>query len=651
VQFLTWFAILVNLVGLAVTLSLGLYLVTRTPRSRLAWLAALALWATTAFALHVTLIITWPESGVLPLLRPVAIVTLALGFHLTLLLPPGREPAGQDFYLPALNLPPAVEGRLRGLAPAVSRAAMPLAYGLALVLVVGGAFPTSMSPEPVDRAAILLSDRVAPSLYPLSLVYLVVIEAMALIHQWTGRRAARGRRQKRRHDAVLLTVAITTLAGLYLVLGVWLNLPIPSFPGDAAVWLAVVALGYVVADHYARLDGRAIKQDLAYIALIIGALTLFYVVVAEFLYLGGHVFSTLTLVLIIIVAISSLMLYDGLRMTLDRIFYREQFRQLRANLRALAREAGIGQPLPGRLQAILVALCRTRQIQRGLIALRQGQTFVVQASERAGPVGESLPAAGLLAGEIADLPLPGQPGPAGMMLLVPIHAGEEQIGALVLGAREGGGTYRHEDLLLLDDLADQLAALVEAVKLQEENAEAINEMVAQFREREHALQRRVQQMLDRREEEDRSPIEGLSDAEFVAAVEDALRRLYDYSYLGEQPLAGLRVVDWCLEDCEEAFVTHIDRGKALSEVVQQALSKLRPQGEAPGRHDIPPREWHPYVILYDSYVEGEMNRDIMARLYISEGTFNRTRRRAVRSVAKALQEMERGARQRPPPTP
>ncbi|MGD8625795.1 MAG: hypothetical protein PVJ34_14750 [Anaerolineae bacterium] len=649
-QFLTWFATLINLVGLAVTLSLGLYLVTRTPRSRLAWLAALALWSTTAFSLHVTLILTWPESGVLPLLRPVAIVTLALGFHLTLLLPPGREPAARDFYLPALNLPPAVEARLGRLAPAIRRGAMPLAYGLALVLVLGGAFPTSMAPEPVDRAAILLSDRVAPPLYPLSLLYLVVIETMALVHQWTGRRAARGRRQKRRHDAVLLAVAITTLAGFYLVLGVWLSLPFPSFPGDAAVWLAVVGLGYLVADHYARLDGRAIKQDLAYIALIIGALTLFYVLVAEFLYLGGHVFSTLTLVLIIVVAISSLMLYDGLRTTLDRIFYREQFRQLRANLRALAREAGIGQPLPGRLQAILVALCRTRQIRQGLIALRQGETFLVQASERAAPVGETLPAAGLLAGEIADLPLPGESGPEDMVLLVPIHVGEEQIGALVLGAREGGGDYRQEDLLLLDDLADQLAALVEAVKLQEENAQAINDMVAQFREREHALQRQVQQMLDRREEE-RSPIEGLGDAEFVAAVEDALRRLYDYSYLGEQPLAGLRVVDWCLEDCEEAFVTHIDRGKALSEVVQQGVSKLRPEGEEPGRHDIPPREWHPYVILHDSYVEGEMNRDIMSRLYISEGTFNRTRRRAVRSVAKALQEMERGARQRPPPTP
>jgi hypothetical protein len=36
----------------------------------------------------------------------------------------------------------------------------------------------------------------------------------------------------------------------------------------------------------------------------------------------------------------------------------------------------------------------------------------------------------------------------------------------------------------------------------------------------------------------------------------------------------------------------------------------------------------------------------MSKLYIGEGTFNRTRRRALRGVAKALQEMEREARQR-----
>jgi DNA-directed RNA polymerase specialized sigma24 family protein len=48
-------------------------------------------------------------------------------------------------------------------------------------------------------------------------------------------------------------------------------------------------------------------------------------------------------------------------------------------------------------------------------------------------------------------------------------------------------------------------------------------------------------------------------------------------------------------------------------------------------------------VLYDAYLLGEPNREIMSKLYISEGTFNRTRRRAIRALAKALLEMEREA--------
>ncbi len=89
--------------------------------------------------------------------------------------------------------------------------------------------------------------------------------------------------------------------------------------------------------------------------------------------------------------------------------------------------------------------------------------------------------------------------------------------------------------------------------------------------------------------------------------------------------------------------TFIDRGKELSEILAQALNKLRPDGPEPDRDQVPPREWHQFIILHDSYVLGEPNRNTMSRLYIGEGTFNRTRRRALRGVAKALAEMEQSA--------
>jgi hypothetical protein len=121
----------------------------------------------------------------------------------------------------------------------------------------------------------------------------------------------------------------------------------------------------------------------------------------------------------------------------------------------------------------------------------------------------------------------------------------------------------------------------------------------------------------------------------VRDVEAALRKLSDYAFLGNSSLAGLKSLS---VRASEDLVTHIDRGKVLRNLITDTIEKLRPNDEPPG--EIPPREWHPYVILHDAYVMDISNRDIMAKLYISEGTFNRTRRSAVRAVARAISEME-----------
>lgn len=639
-QFLSWLTILVNLLGLAVTLCLGLYVVTRTPRKRLSWLAALMLWALTGFYLYNTLTIAAPGEGTLPLLRLVVLIALALGFHLILLMPPERERSRRGFYLPPLRLPAGLRRRLGRREAAISRLGVPLAYSLALLLALGGAFPPGLPPPASDGPAIYLSDRTAGPLYPFTLAYLALLGAMAATHLIQSRKEEQGNKRRRRYRPYGTAVVLTGLGGLYLGLGVWFQWTVPSLPADAAVGVAGLILGYMVARYNAVVEGRDIRRDLLYISLVIGFFTLSYVIVAEILFLVGHTFSTVTLLLIIVAAVSSLMLYDGLRTTLDRVFYRQQFRELRANLRGLARETGVGQTLSGRLQALLGALCHSMRIQRGLIGLSQGDRFVCAASEGAGPVDQTFPTAFLAAEEAVVLPRPSAPGPEGMELLVPIYAGNDQIGALVLGPKETGVPFAEEDLLLLDDLADQLAAVIQTYRLQEENARAISEMVSDFRQREQILQRQVQEMLAERDDEPRVILDGVDEKGLVSLVEDALRRLHDYSYLGEHALARLQVVTRELEGRDAQFVTHIDRGKALSKILRQAIDKLRPPGQEPSPRSVPSQEWHPFLVLHSAYVEGVPNRDIMSWLYISEGTFNRTRRRAVRSVAKALQEME-----------
>jgi hypothetical protein len=642
IQFLALVTSLVNLIGLAVCLCLGFYIVTRAPRSRVSWLAALLLWSMTAFYLHNALALYVPASGLLPWLRPAALFALPFGFHLILLLPLGKEPSRLDFYLPALRLPGAAQRRLAD----AKRAAVPLAYASSLALIIGGVFPFPMA-VPIPEAAspvVFLSDQTGGPIHPLSIAYLFLLGGLAWVHLWQRRKNAPNVRIRHRYTALLSAVLLTCLGGSYLVLGISLGIRLPSFPGQLAVGIAAVTVGYLVARHHARVQGIDVQQDLRYISLVVGSFTIFYVIVAEILYLGGHIFSPLTLILIILVAISSLMLYDGLRTAADRLFYREQFQQLRANLRALAREASVGQALPERLQAILSTLCSIYAIKNGCIALRHEDEFLCQASEASLAVGAALAGPVLTAPEIADLPRPDMDSPDGMALLVPLYDGDDQIGALLLGAREGGRPYSEADRMLLEELAEQIVTVIQSTHLQEENARAISDMVSQFREQEHALQRQIQQILAGHEEESQSAVEGTSGGRFSSLVEDALRRLHDYSHLGEHALAQLKVVDWELNRQDHEFLTHLDRGKALSEVLIRAVSKLRPDGPEPGLHSVPPREWQQYLILHDSYVLGDLNRNIMSRLYVGEGTFNRSRRRAIRAVSRALQEMEQEAK-------
>jgi GAF domain-containing protein len=390
------------------------------------------------------------------------------------------------------------------------------------------------------------------------------------------------------------------------------------------------------------LEGVALKRDLLYVGLGIGSLTALYLLIAKVLHSGGHIFSNLTLIMIVIVAVSSLMAYDALRNSLDRLFYREHYRQLRAELRALSRETGIRHGLPERLQAVLSALCTTLHVKGGLIALREGETFVCQATERAPPSGEVFSLEDLAATEITSLPQPSAAGPQGMTLLVPIRTDGEQVAALALGGTEDEAPFGEEDLFLLDDLAERLGAMIRATRLQEENTRLLSQMVSDFRQQEHALQRQAHSLVSASLEESQPPLGGKDNEEFVSSVEDALRRLYDYSYLGEHELSQLLVVQKRLEGQEPGSVTHIDCGKALSEFLVQGIQKLRPEGPEPKPLTVPSREWHQFLILHSAYVSGKPTRDIMGRLYIGEGTFNRTRRRALQGLAKAVQEMEQG---------
>ncbi len=612
----------VNLLAMSTSLWLGFFILTRRPRSRVSWLAAATLWSVASLELHNVVTINVPQRGLFVRMRPLVMFAFPSWFHLTFLL-----------------VPDAARWWRRRVGPTTVRAAILLAYGVAFAIVFSGVVPARIPPDAQVGTMAYLSGRESSTLYPVVALYLVLVGSLSLFNLWRGLKQTGDTRLSRTVTLLLAATVLALLGGLYISLGVTLRLDFPTYPGDVLIGAGVILLGYSVARHNALIEVRTVQRDFSYSLMAIGLLAAFYYLVTLVLYFGGEV-SFLSLMLVIVVAISSHALYDGVRVGLDRLFFREQFRSLRANLRVLSQDAGTGQTLTEQLQAILESLCRTMRIREGFIALQTEDGFVAKARRGIRVDHQVIPLSSLTANQIVGLTAPLSQVPREMTLLVPLCAGGAQIGALVLGRRESHQPYREEDLELLLDLSDQIATVIHTSRLHEENARVIDEMVSDLRARERTLQQ-VQQLLAQSEEESQAVQEGVDEKGFTSAVEEGLRRLYDYPYLGKHRLAQLHVVTWHLENNSDGFVTHIDRGKALNEILLQALQKLRPEGAEPSHHEVPRREWHQFIILHDAYVLGENNRDIMSRLYISAGTFNRARRRAIRGVARAVREMER----------
>jgi hypothetical protein len=628
---LTTLTTIINLLALALSLWLGFYVLTRSPHSTISRLAALMLWSFDTYFLSNALWNNVQTNVVLAWLLQLALLALPLMLHLTVRWLPEPRSAHSAKSLLVVN-----------------RVSVPLAYVIAIVLIAGGVLPSSppvglfnASPARPETAPLGFVSKTYSPAYPLFVIYLLLVSALALVNLWNASQQTRGTPLASSFTTFFVAAALASAGATYSGLATWLRLDVPTLPADILYAAAILLVGYAVARYSALLEGRPIERDFLNTFLVVGSFTALYVLIALALYLGGQI-SFVALVLTLIGTIAGHSMLDGVRIALDRVIYQSQFQRLRGNLRALAREAGTGGTLSERLGAVLTSLCRVFRIQRGFIALCDHDQWVIQATHDANPVGHTLESAVLRASESIGLVHSEKKDLWGMKLLIPLFAGGSQIGALVLGSKESQESYGEADLELLEDLADQISGLIHALQLQDENARTIDRMVQDFREKERTLQRQTQEIVAVSRETGR-PVEASSVETLLPLVEDALRKLYDLAYLGDHPLAKLAMVEQRLQERGEPGAGFIERGKVVSEVLVQALNELQPNGTPPGENQVPPRDWHAFIILHDSYVSDTPNRDIMSRLYISQGTFNRTRRRALRSVAQTLVESERSA--------
>lgn len=420
-------------------------------------------------------------------------------------------------------------------------------------------------------------------------------------------RQAGGATHTRYFLGATLLAAVTT--GGYYILAQPGMPSVPTAVQGSLLLLAVGTFGYAVARHQALIERRTTLQDFPISGLVVVGLACVYALLAkERGFTRGEVAGMAALAVLTHSGV------DLAREFLDRLLHRHDAR-LRQQLRRLGRSLGGDRDLEAILRRGLAVLVQRLEAGSGFVALRQGDQLVVTTSLRSLAVGSAV------AGAPAEELTPAGPELPEVAWLAPVRVGGEQVAVIGLGApRTLRRTYAEADLDVLAEMADWVGLMVTSDRQQRETRQRLADLVAEAHQQDLDLRTGPEDLL--------TALRQGPPPEFVRQVEEALRHLSDYTFLGQSPLTA---------ELRATGATHIERGKAVRARLVQALEMLRPAAKRPG--EPLPREWHGYVVLADAYLEDVPNREIMARLYISQGTFNRARRKALQAVARNLLEM------------
>jgi hypothetical protein len=304
-----------------------------------------------------------------------------------------------------------------------------------------------------------------------------------------------------------------------------------------------------------------------------------------------------------------------MREFLERLRSRRES-EFRKQLRQLENE-GLGeQTLQRHLQKGLDLLCEALDAQGGFVAVRRGGNFVVTATRSSVPEGSEF-SESIVACE--DVSPPKAEELSSLAWIAPSFEGQAQVAVVGLEKPRSRTDYSTGNLELLGEVADQIGTIVSLGNLQPEQSSRLRKLVEESQANVSELRSVSGKMLD--------AISASSDDEFLRIVEDALRHLTDTIALGQSPLAAKMSLNGG---------SQIERGKQLQLLLIDSIESLKPAEKRPP--EPLPRVWYNHAVLHDAYVECVPNREIMSRLYISEGTFNRTRRNAIRGLARMLAE-------------
>jgi hypothetical protein len=403
----------------------------------------------------------------------------------------------------------------------------------------------------------------------------------------------------------LVTSFFPVISVIYGVFALGSPTPAPRLVQDTLAFCGVFVLGLSVLRHQTWTERRATLQDFPLTTA--GALGLAFLT-TYFAYRSGMPQERLSAVAGFVIL--SIGVYDLTREFLERSrMYKES--ELRKQFRHL--DGTDAEPLKSHLQEGLDLLCRTLNAPGGFVAIRQQEKFLVMASRSSVGVGSELSTPDAACEDVAH---PKAEALSSIAWIAPSFEGRMQVAVVGIEKSKARIEYSSGNLELLAEVADQIGTIVSLSSVQPKQAVEI--------EASHAteLKSATGEMLD--------SMSAHPDEDFIKMVEEALRHLPDAISLGQSALA---------EKMPVRGASQVERGKRLQEILTVSIEAFKPAEKRPP--EPLPRVWYNHAVLYDAYVEGVPNREIMARLYISEGTFNRTRRNAIRGLARML--MEKGS--------
>lgn len=587
--------VIINFVFLVVAVWLGVYLVTRSPRSLVAWLTGLTLWSIAGLFLNLLLALT-----PLPCLENSPDwAQLVLPFWPAVTLACDRSLWLQGWLvIPAIAFWHHATTLLRPRSMNLWRWIRVLVAYVAVVLAILVFRQTSLMFSSVSGDPLYLNALKPGPLYSLFVGILIVFTVVCIFN--LSYSAHETPFEMPRKQFLILAFA-TLIAGLAAPVGLVaaaFEISIPRVSLALLLGVAVVLIGFGVARYSALMEGRTMMRDFRYSAVTIGFVTFLYLGVT---WVSVQVFNVpaVAYIFLVIFTIVSHTVIDISRRKLDSFYFHSTDHDLRLNMRRLSSIVG-EQDHEESLALALDMMCSSVRATYGSILLFEADNLRQIAAYRWHAGAVSLSPTDLVADDVLHLELSQLSYPFNeAVLLIPLYSEIEQIGAIIFGIPENGTRYSKADVEQLLYPSDKIADVLRGTLAEEVITLSFSGLIS------------------------------------VEVVADALRNMYDFAYLGDISLAELKLVHSRIPD---GCVTHLDRGKAVYSIIGEALEKLRPETVYPG--ELVPREWHPYLILHGAYIKDKPNRDIMSQLYISEGTFNRTRRSAIQTVTRVLQEME-----------